>query len=176
MSDESTSQLSQSNQLYRHFDCSGKLLYIGVSYGAFVRLAQHRAASHWYSQIANMTIEQFPTREDLLAAEAYAIKLERPLHNTVHAHYNKRPPDLQRALESKLSLLRQVAFKPVYTVREAADCLRLSPGRIRDMVAVGRLGTIDFKDGLKSPKTLITGWQIIDLLESLGLAIPGEGE
>lgn len=154
------------NHLYRHFDASGRLLYIGVSLNAFARLAQHKAASHWYATVASMTIENFPTREDLMLAETEAIRTERPLHNIVGADYK---PPRQRAwhsVESKLGLVRQVVFQPIYTVKESADCLMISSARVKDLVDCGRLGSIDFGDSVKT-KRLISGWQIIDFLDSL---------
>jgi hypothetical protein len=70
--------------LYRHFDAAGELLYVGVSISAVARLSEHARASRWASQIARVDIERHPTREAALAAEAAAIKAERPRYNTQH--------------------------------------------------------------------------------------------
>jgi hypothetical protein len=45
------------------------------------RLTQHRQGSHWFVEIAKVTIEAFPTLQAALAAEAKAIREEKPLHN-----------------------------------------------------------------------------------------------
>lgn len=168
MMDELMDQTTHSHvthHLYRHFDAAGVLLYVGVSFSAFARLAQHREASHWYSDIASMTIEKFLSRAELLDAESEAIQSERPLHNIIYANY-KRPPPSARATEAKFALIRHVTFKPVFSVKEAAECLQISGARIRALVAAGRLGTINFKDGFKE-RMLISGWHLIDFLESI---------
>lgn len=69
-----------STQLYRHFDGDGNLLYVGISLSAIARLGQHKT-SHWFNQIATVTIEKFDSRDDALDAEFLAIKTENPLHN-----------------------------------------------------------------------------------------------
>jgi hypothetical protein len=158
-----------SHHLYRHFDADGVLLYVGVSFSAFARLAQHRDASHWYSKIANMTIENLPSREKLLLAETRAIQTERPLHNIVKVSSHQHRQISARAVESKVAMVRHVVFRPVYSVAEAAECLSISGARIRALVACGRLGTLSFGDGVKG-RMQISGWQIIDFLESLSTA------
>jgi hypothetical protein len=67
--------------LYRHFDNAGRLLYVGISLNAFHRLAQHKQHSHWFSRVAHVEIERFPTRMAALLAERAAIRDEKPLHN-----------------------------------------------------------------------------------------------
>lgn len=67
-------------QLYRHFDDQGTLLYVGISFSAIIRLYQHKS-SHWFNSIANVTIENFPTREAAIDAEIMAIQTEEPRFN-----------------------------------------------------------------------------------------------
>ena len=68
-------------QLYRHFDTSGALLYVGISLSSVSRLSQHRDSSAWFDKIAKVTVEAFPTRHDALIAEAAAIANENPKYN-----------------------------------------------------------------------------------------------
>lgn len=68
-------------QLYRHFDASDRLLYVGISHDAWKRLRAHLARSPWRSQFFRMTVEQYPTRGAAVDAEAAAILSERPLFN-----------------------------------------------------------------------------------------------
>lgn len=70
--------------LYRHFDTTGKLLYIGISVNAFKRFSEHKDQKDWSSDICSMTIEYFDTRIAALAAEKNAIKAEKPLHNVTY--------------------------------------------------------------------------------------------
>lgn len=71
----------QFNQLYRHYDENGTLLYVGVSLSAINRLAQHRSSAIWYDQIAKIEIETYPDRKSVLRAEKDAIQKEHPLFN-----------------------------------------------------------------------------------------------
>jgi hypothetical protein len=70
--------------LYRYFASDGRLLYVGISVSAFLRHMQHRAQSHWFPDSGNMTWQTFETRREAIAAEAAAIRTERPIHNAVH--------------------------------------------------------------------------------------------
>lgn len=75
-------KISQSaTQLYRHYDSSGNLLYVGVSLNVAARLMQHRRNAEWFGEIANITVEHFDNRTDALRAEYEAIILEDPKHN-----------------------------------------------------------------------------------------------
>ena len=70
--------------LYRHFDSSDNLLYIGVSLNEFNRFKQHMVNSDWSNDAAYTTYERFNTREEALIAERDSIIRERPLYNTIH--------------------------------------------------------------------------------------------
>ncbi|MCW2228064.1 GIY-YIG nuclease family protein [Bradyrhizobium elkanii] len=67
--------------VYRHFDSSGNLLYVGLSSNRRARYSTHKYRSPWFSQIARWTFEEFASREAAMAAEREAIESERPLHN-----------------------------------------------------------------------------------------------
>lgn len=70
-------------QLYRYFDAQDKLLYVGVSLSAVVRL-RGRKSVEWIEQVAKITIETFETRGLALAAERLAIQSESPAFNIHH--------------------------------------------------------------------------------------------
>lgn len=80
----------KAHHLYRHFDESGKLLYVGISLNAVSRLVGHKRASPWVWSIARMEVETFPTREQAEAAERAAIRNDRPLFNATHADKSLR--------------------------------------------------------------------------------------
>jgi hypothetical protein len=71
--------------LYRWFDETGQLLYVGISISAYERAKDHRKTKEWFREAKKMTIEQFATREQALEAEKTAIQNEKPLHNVVHS-------------------------------------------------------------------------------------------
>jgi hypothetical protein len=74
----------KAHHLYRHFDESGKLLYVGISLNAISRLVGHKRGSPWVWSVARVEVQTFPTREDAEAAEREAIQTERPLFNATH--------------------------------------------------------------------------------------------
>lgn len=69
--------------LYRHFDKDGRLLYVGISHSFMARLSRHASASHWYWDIATVSVEHHRSRDHALYAEALAIRDENPIHNVV---------------------------------------------------------------------------------------------
>lgn len=72
-----------STQLYRHWDESGTLLYVGISYSSLKRLRQHEKTARWFKLVKSVTIEQFSNRKEAEIAEMVAIKSEKPLYNIV---------------------------------------------------------------------------------------------
>src|SRR3990167_3888832 len=69
------------HQLYRHYDASGTLLYVGIALCSVERLVQHRSGAEWFGQIATIRIEHFETEDIAREAEAKAIRKERPIFN-----------------------------------------------------------------------------------------------
>jgi DNA-binding transcriptional regulator YiaG len=69
--------------LYRHFDATGALLYIGISLRPGNRLSEHLTGSAWAGDIANVTLEWFDSFEVAFNAERRAIIQEKPLHNKI---------------------------------------------------------------------------------------------
>lgn len=75
--------------VYRLRRDDGTLLYVGVAADPAKRWIQHARGKPWFAEVANYSAEWFHNRALALAAEAAAIKAERPLHNVVH---QPRPP------------------------------------------------------------------------------------
>lgn len=116
------------SSLYRHFDASGNLLYVGASRNPFARNVQHLCASDWKDEIAVIKIE--PISDWLLfEAEKAAILKEQPLHNVVCKNSPKpkkiRPPYVSKidispfdswSEKERLKYLRlpQYAFRPIF--------------------------------------------------------------
>lgn len=74
-----------SNDLYRLYAADGRLLYVGISYSAIQRMAQHKADKAWFGDVARIDIEKVPgERAAVLAAERAAIATEKPIHNVKH--------------------------------------------------------------------------------------------
>jgi predicted GIY-YIG superfamily endonuclease len=70
--------------LYRLRDKSDTLLYVGISDSPTRRWVEHAADKPWWSDVSDLSMEWFEDRPTALAAEARAIRTEKPLHNVVH--------------------------------------------------------------------------------------------
>lgn len=70
--------------LYRAFDADGELLYIGCSLNPTARIDHHAITKVWWELVRTITLETFPTKAEARAAEAAAVKAERPLYNVTH--------------------------------------------------------------------------------------------
>lgn len=71
-------------QVYRAFDGSGRLLYVGCSVDVDGRLLTHAEHSTWWPFHTTVTREDFPTRELAGEAEILAIQTEHPRWNMHH--------------------------------------------------------------------------------------------
>lgn len=72
--------------LYRIYDASDQLLYVGISYSAIERLAKHKVTQHWFASVARVERQDLGdvTRTEAQSIEADVIRAERPLHNKIH--------------------------------------------------------------------------------------------
>lgn len=70
--------------LYRFYDRTDVLLYVGITMDLPARVGQHRKEKPWWTEVHHITIEQFDTRSAALAAEERAIKEDGPLYNSTH--------------------------------------------------------------------------------------------
>lgn len=68
--------------LYRAYAADGTLLYIGISWVPDARAEQHKSSSEWHSRMAKYTVDWFESRMDAVAAEAAAVRVEKPLYNS----------------------------------------------------------------------------------------------
>jgi hypothetical protein len=70
--------------LYRFFDDAGELLYVGITMNPAARWKQHQGDKHWWTEVANITVEPHANRKMVLEAERLAIITEKPRYNIVH--------------------------------------------------------------------------------------------
>jgi hypothetical protein len=92
-----------------------------LSLRAVYRLTQHRQSSHWYSSIAHVTIENFPTLEAAQAAERTAILNEWPAHNAENRGRQAQDEHnrlLARAQFERLSVLQDKLVQQKAAMRE----------------------------------------------------------
>ena len=74
----------RTHALYRFYDATGTLLYIGITADPGNRWRSHAQDKPWWQQVTNITVETHPTRTAVLDAERAAIIAEKPTHNIVH--------------------------------------------------------------------------------------------
>jgi hypothetical protein len=74
-------RLPTSTTLYRFFDADGDLLYVGITHMETMRWRQHSKTKDWWREVTTIKVAHFDTRDEALAAEAKAIRQERPRHN-----------------------------------------------------------------------------------------------
>jgi len=148
--------------LYRHFAADGSLLYVGISAAPGKRTSDHARHSGWFEETCRINVERFDSREAALSAEAAAIKAESPRWNVIHnARSVPAAPELARQ-----SLTRQVAFRPLYTLKTAAEELGLSPQTLASAVAGGRLSSVTVETA-RGARVMVSGWALIDWIESM---------
>lgn len=70
--------------LYRFFDTDDQLLYVGISSNPSIRFRDHGRSKDWWSEVASITLEHWPSRQAALDAEKQAIISERPRWNAAH--------------------------------------------------------------------------------------------
>jgi hypothetical protein len=158
--------------LYRHFAADGELLYVGISLRPFTRIRDHIRVSSWADTIANITFEYFDSRVAAMAAEARAVQEENPRHN-VRLRKPKKLPKAAMATQVKadaarVELTQRVQkFELLYKPSDAAAALGIGTGTLNREIASGNLAVVllpSTKEGKMN--RYITGWQIIDWLES----------
>jgi hypothetical protein len=79
--------------LYRLYDDTGGLLYVGVSGRWFTRMGEHAASKSWWEDVSMVRRQTWPSRAEALAAEAQAIRAERPRYNITRAADPGPAPD-----------------------------------------------------------------------------------
>ena len=83
--------MERSTTLYRAYDVTSKLLYVGISHSLMRRLCEHKSTGVWHGDCATIRLEHFENRSEALKAEAEAIKNENPLYNKQGNSVGKQP-------------------------------------------------------------------------------------
>lgn len=78
--------------LYRHYNCKGILLYVGVS-GKLIKRTKEHTEKVWFKEISHITVQHFNWQKELFDAERKAIYEECPLHN-IKCNNTKRHNDI----------------------------------------------------------------------------------
>jgi predicted GIY-YIG superfamily endonuclease len=96
--------------VYRLYDESGRLLYIGSTGNARRRQYEHSCESWWWPQVARIRVQMFGTREAAQAAERAAVSVEAPAfnvwwtggnHEEMRSRMTKRDRVMHRAWQNR---------------------------------------------------------------------------
>lgn len=81
--------------LYRIYDASGVLLYVGATTKPSARVHTHSVTQPWWDDAARIDLQHFGALDELNSAERAAIESEKPRHNVLHsgkpAPWTKKP-------------------------------------------------------------------------------------
>ena len=75
--------MSEQMEVYWHYDCADRLLYIGCSRCAKKRLKVHRHTTIWGKHVAYTKVVRYSSRAEAFKAEALAIRADRPNYNAI---------------------------------------------------------------------------------------------
>ncbi len=67
--------------VYRLFDATGRLLYVGIGYDYLRRWKAHAKTKTWWPQVVHRDVIWFDNRLDAAYEESRAIDNESPIHN-----------------------------------------------------------------------------------------------
>lgn len=107
--------------VYRHFDATGSLLYVGKSINALVRTQQHLRRSIWFQQICTITIEWFASEREALEAEGRIIRDEKPKYNIVGAPGRMLPHIARRLSRLEAAVKNGGGFVGLFPTAKEAD-------------------------------------------------------
>lgn len=98
--------------LYRFFNSTDVLLYVGITVDPGARFKKHGGDKPWWGQVDRISIEHFATRTEALEAERKAIKEEKPLHNVVHNEFVQADGRSDTRRDLALELLHTYVGEP----------------------------------------------------------------
>lgn len=76
-----TTPPSRPTALYRWYDESGTLLYVGITGSLIDRTSEHGHTDPWWRQVSTCRVEWFETVNEAATAERAAITAEAPVYN-----------------------------------------------------------------------------------------------
>lgn len=93
--------------VYRFFDKTGALLYVGITHNPGSRWSGHTSRA-WWQDVANTSIEPYPDRASAQAAEKRAILDEQPRYNLQGIDPEAASPRVRQTVD--LTQARHVAL------------------------------------------------------------------
>lgn len=72
---------SRPHDVYKAYDTSGALLYVGISVNVFTRLREHKYYARWYRAAHRIEVTQYTNRLAARIEEARCIDEDSPMFN-----------------------------------------------------------------------------------------------
>lgn len=95
--------------LYRLYNSSDELLYVGITKDLFSRLSAHRDSKSWWSEVDYYSVKEFRTREEAEALEASLIATAEPEYNQIPGI---KPKDSELPSEPRTRPKRNIPLPP----------------------------------------------------------------
>lgn len=76
--------MSSGNHALYRFWKDEELLYIGITCNIPTRVREHKNSKPWWTDVNQITLEHYATRQDVEAAERQAIQNEEPVWNVTY--------------------------------------------------------------------------------------------
>jgi predicted GIY-YIG superfamily endonuclease len=77
--------------LYRLYNSSDELLYVGITRDLFSRLSTHRTVQSWWSEVDYYSVKEYRSRDEAVAQESYLIATVQPEYNQIPGKRIKSP-------------------------------------------------------------------------------------
>jgi predicted GIY-YIG superfamily endonuclease len=124
----------QPHYVYRCYDSTDRLIYVGCTVNPVSRLREHRKNTWWAGQIARTRLIVFPDRTHALAKEREAIATEQPRWN-VKGKWNYRHNWSERDYVDYLTAIREGSavtgtYSSKHLARVRAELDALTEGRM----------------------------------------------
>lgn len=126
------------SQLYRAYAGDGQLLYVGVSFSALQRLAQHRSCSEWFDQCAEIKIERFEDRGAACRAEIEAIETEHPIFNIAHNRAANGLTVVERTRQAPLPKPLEQRARPAVSITNPSTPRLLCLEQVSELICFKR--------------------------------------
>ena len=89
MTDDSLPIPDAKHVLYRFYDVSGALLYVGITAKPIRRFRDHQKTKDWWLEVSRIDVENFSSRIELIYGERRAIVHEKPLYNITYNNHSE---------------------------------------------------------------------------------------
>lgn len=155
--------------VYRLYDASGDLLYVGISKHPEKRFIEHEQIKFWWHQVARKTIDWYPSRPEAVAVEDTAILTENPRHDRTWRMSGSvaRKHGIRRVVEHD-----QEAARVVDQLRQAIESGQYEVGdRLPGYRGIGELFGVSKTTACRVVTALVDDGLVLNLSRAAGYPV-----